>query len=400
MNTDQFEFENSPMGQHYIYHLQDEDEISLHALEILQSGLTPCYLPVQYYKEKRILSIDMSGCIALTQVSGKYRSYIRRHYRRLLTGFLVDVIRALDQTLCFSGICFSEDQLYFDKRRQRLVCIYLPVHSLLIGHSPLLSEFDENAFDELLAFPYEKRWISTTRTDKLYAFFREDDEISSFHYLKKDLWQKYDPLSRSLKNGILAWVTCIFLYLFVSSTVGNSGNAPSLLILSKTLFLISTAILLLMLLATNRKKSKKESIIQSKKEERRKKRNTSILFPSDSRLRKQELLLAELSPDPVQFLLLKNTEDAKNMEQAFTIWTDHFVVGQDSDCCDYSIDDPSLSLTHALFQKDAQGLSIEDLDSQYGTFVNRKRLLNGEKVYLQDGDILGLGNLEFLTRFI
>ena len=399
MNTETMQFENTPMGQHYMIHLQDKDEICLHALSILQAGLIPCFLPIYAGEDLRSLSVDTSGCIALKDISGKYKSYLKKHYRVLLSDFLSDLIHSLDYALSLSGICYSEDQLYFDKRSHRLVCMYLPLRSRIEGKTCLLSSFDENAWEEFLRIPYENKWITSISMDTLYTYFRRNEEASALRFIKKDFWNRSQPLPRKLKRGITAWVLGLFGYLLLSSFL-EEQDATALAMLLKVLFLISTIVLLYALFSVSRKNAKKKSELHSEKEDRRKKRNTSMLFPTEREGRDPKALLADLLPQPIQFLCISNTSGKSTCESTFTIWTDHFIVGLDADCCDFSLNDSSLSLTHARFTKDDHGMYVEDLHSKNGTFVNRKRLGKGERVYLQDGDILGLGALEFQSRFI
>jgi DNA-binding winged helix-turn-helix (wHTH) protein len=61
-----------------------------------------------------------------------------------------------------------------------------------------------------------------------------------------------------------------------------------------------------------------------------------------------------------------------------------------------TIDDASVSRRHARLCRDATGVSLSDLGSKNGTFVNGARL--SEPVVLEDGDEVRLGLVTFVYR--
>ena len=85
---------------------------------------------------------------------------------------------------------------------------------------------------------------------------------------------------------------------------------------------------------------------------------------------------------------------------AFTVWTNELTIGCDADCCDHYIDHSSLALRHCRFGHDVQGFFVEALSDKKGTYLNRRRIPSSEKAYLQEGDILGIGELEYKTHFV
>ena len=68
------------------------------------------------------------------------------------------------------------------------------------------------------------------------------------------------------------------------------------------------------------------------------------------------------------------------------------VIGRSSDC-DLSISDTYLSSRHARVANDSGDLSIEDLGSTNGTYVNQE-LVDG-RVHLERGDIVQVGGILF-----
>jgi hypothetical protein len=69
-----------------------------------------------------------------------------------------------------------------------------------------------------------------------------------------------------------------------------------------------------------------------------------------------------------------------------------FVIGRSQEC-DLSIADTYLSSRHARFANDEGDLSVEDLGSTNGTYVNQA-MVHG-RVHLEKGDIVQVGGVLF-----
>lgn len=400
MSTENNHYEKGPFGQHYIIHLQSNDEICLHALSILQADLVSCYLPVYKNFDEQSLSVNINGCIPLRELKGKNKAYVYRHYRSLLTSFFSEIVRSLKYALPLSGICCLEEHLYFNQFSQRFMCIYLPVKSKLQNQKPLLSAFDENALEELLRVPYDKKWITPRATEELYRLFRSDDECTVSAFLQKRFWDYCRKIPDTLMKLLTLWGLILFSFILFSGRIERVLHNPILSALPNLLFLISTAITVYRLILFSRQNNKLKNAITESKQQRRKTRNAQMLFPAENELEREASPDSDLLPDPILFQEITAAGTSAYAIHQFTIWTEEFVVGEDSDCCDYSIGHHHLSLKHAMFVKDPTGIYVRDLDSQSGTFVNRRRLLKNEKVYLEDGDILGLGDMEFRTCYV
>lgn len=92
-------------------------------------------------------------------------------------------------------------------------------------------------------------------------------------------------------------------------------------------------------------------------------------------------------------LIRKKTGD--NIE----ITKDRTVIGKDSLHTDYCIrDNSAISRMHTVIVANGKGLFIEDSHSTNGTFVNGRRLGEGEQVELRGGENIRLGNEEFIFR--
>jgi pSer/pThr/pTyr-binding forkhead associated (FHA) protein len=80
--------------------------------------------------------------------------------------------------------------------------------------------------------------------------------------------------------------------------------------------------------------------------------------------------------------------------ETFTLEAERTTIGRSPDC-EIFLDDVTVSRKHAVVERKANVLRIEDLGSLNGTFLNRKRIDSGE---LSDGDELQIGKyrLSFL----
>jgi hypothetical protein len=82
--------------------------------------------------------------------------------------------------------------------------------------------------------------------------------------------------------------------------------------------------------------------------------------------------------------------------ETFTIGAERTVVGRSPDC-EIFLDDVTVSRKHATLVRQGSHVTIEDLGSLNGIFVNRRRV---ESAPLEDGDELQIGKyrLTFLSR--
>ncbi len=68
------------------------------------------------------------------------------------------------------------------------------------------------------------------------------------------------------------------------------------------------------------------------------------------------------------------------------------VIGRDATAVDIVVDDPHLSRRHAEIWLTGEGVSLRDLDSTNGTWVNDLRIT--EVARLTDGDVIRIGRTE------
>ena len=73
-------------------------------------------------------------------------------------------------------------------------------------------------------------------------------------------------------------------------------------------------------------------------------------------------------------------------------WTKAVTIGRSADC-DLQLADTYLSSRHARVANDSGDLTIEDLGSTNGTYVNQE-LVKG-RVHLERGDIVQVGGVLF-----
>ena len=82
--------------------------------------------------------------------------------------------------------------------------------------------------------------------------------------------------------------------------------------------------------------------------------------------------------------------------ETFGVEGERTVVGRSPDC-EIFLDDVTVSRRHATLVRQGERVTIEDLGSLNGTFVNRHRV---ESAPLEDGDEIQIGKyrLTFLSR--
>lgn len=89
----------------------------------------------------------------------------------------------------------------------------------------------------------------------------------------------------------------------------------------------------------------------------------------------------------------------------YPIYTgDNFIGRTDEKPVDIDLDDQEspdrvwCSRQHARIVSDDKGLSIEDLGSQNGTFVNRARIYPGQLRPLENGDVVQIGTVQMKLK--
>jgi hypothetical protein len=75
-----------------------------------------------------------------------------------------------------------------------------------------------------------------------------------------------------------------------------------------------------------------------------------------------------------------------------------FIIGKLAEQSDYCLTETSISRLHARFTQSENGVCMTDLNSTNGTYKNGIRLEPSETVYLEAGDEVRLGKVEFCFR--
>ncbi|MBO4863699.1 MAG: FHA domain-containing protein [Eubacterium sp.] len=70
-------------------------------------------------------------------------------------------------------------------------------------------------------------------------------------------------------------------------------------------------------------------------------------------------------------------------------------IGRQDDACDYVIEDTSVSRVHAMIEKHGDTVTLKDMGSTNGTYINEDRLGEGEAVVLCPGDRISIANVGF-----
>lgn len=141
---------------------------------------------------------------------------------------------------------------------------------------------------------------------------------------------------------------------------------------------------------------------------------------SSSRLK--ELLMRQQAPEPSQPSPERDYYKDYAMEERTVLFTDNkppeeytlysldgtsppisldklpAIAGKIQGLSDIVLSDASVSRLHARFDKEDGMVTVTDLDSTNGTFVNGRRLKANETSFLRSGDELRLGILDFCMR--
>lgn len=91
--------------------------------------------------------------------------------------------------------------------------------------------------------------------------------------------------------------------------------------------------------------------------------------------------------------LIERGENAEDMRE-IPIEESEFLIGRGPDC-DLRLPVASVSRHHCLLNVKADGVSVSDLGSANGTFVNGQRVRS--QTALQTGDLLAVGSCQFVV---
>ena len=75
------------------------------------------------------------------------------------------------------------------------------------------------------------------------------------------------------------------------------------------------------------------------------------------------------------------------------------VIGRGADC-NLRLSAPQVSRRHCFLRIGTDGAFVSDLESSNGTFLNGTRLSSGQRFELEDGAILAVGPVKFVTRIL
>lgn len=388
-------------GRLYILNLKQDEEVVLHALEILQTDLVSCFIPV-YMRNVSVsqqLLYDVNQRTAFSKLNKSQKQYIKKHWKRLFSRFWEDLCISLDYAMCPAAILFDVEHIFFDAEKDSIMCWYTPLRSVMDQQVCLLSAFSTDAIDTLLGDSFIDEFYPEEEKENLLAFFRQNDEKGLIRYLHSDFWSvKRDKLHAEDLQFIM-WAISFPFFFIALSVLQNQASARiiSTKLLSLIFILINLLSVSYMLVSAKRKKRKKQEI-QKRVLVNRKERETRLLFPEEWRANGNTPNLM-MGFHPIQFIELPQPQSHEKPMRRFVIWTDRFLVGSDSDLCDYCIADASLAYRHALFVRDEKGMNIEAISAEKNTYVNRRKVTKRNAVPIEDGDIIGLGDLEFEAHY-
>jgi hypothetical protein len=99
--------------------------------------------------------------------------------------------------------------------------------------------------------------------------------------------------------------------------------------------------------------------------------------------------VVEKPPEDIHYLAWISL--AEDEDRQLRIRKNKVLIGTDPNS-DFYVDDPTVSVRHAQIIEKADGFYIQDAESVLGTFLNKKRVLDPQK--LSDGDIIRVGDTD------
>ena len=93
-------------------------------------------------------------------------------------------------------------------------------------------------------------------------------------------------------------------------------------------------------------------------------------------------------------------DSSTRFERYCVVNADHFdiIIGRGE--ADISIEHPAISRSHARIEADSESMTLSDLGSRNGTFINSVPCLPGEIMFLEPGDDVHLGDVHFRIRVV
>jgi pSer/pThr/pTyr-binding forkhead associated (FHA) protein len=99
-----------------------------------------------------------------------------------------------------------------------------------------------------------------------------------------------------------------------------------------------------------------------------------------------------LTASPVRKYAVKMTYRLRYLQHDFELSVGEFTIGR-SDECQLALDDPNVNRRHAVLRVQADGVSITDLGSRNGTFVDGVKI-SSDNHALKGGNKIGIGSQE------
>ena len=102
-----------------------------------------------------------------------------------------------------------------------------------------------------------------------------------------------------------------------------------------------------------------------------------------------------INPNVRGFIIRQRTQERVE------IYKPMFMIGKSHQHADYAVEgNPAISRVHAAIMQVQGSYVIKDNNSTNGTFVNDRRLQNGEEIPVTDGTVIRLGNENFTFQIV
>lgn len=401
-------FERGPFGKIAICNIASEDEVALHALDILQnhiiSSILPVYLRTQVGNVQ--ICIDCTGFLSVSEMKTHEWDNLTQK-RACIADFLKTLLIAQDHFLNVDFFIIDSEYIFFDPEEKKLYWCYIPtnipVNIPINENGNTTSTFLWEKLELLLMDPFFSDAVEEEDRNQILSMLhdeREEDLVSFLSdYSNVTIHsEKITQNGSTLKNR-LALLFFVMAACYVVCVRFNWRQFP---VFSENrwalwyVFIFTLGLVLSLLIKSRKRQSsdiaQKCIEIESQKALSRK----NLYFPAADELSDKHSTQSNNPLFSPAFLTQNDTSLSRsNKPLRAVIWVSDFLIGSDRFLCDFCIDDACISDRHArvLYRKPLYFLV--DLGSADGTWIGSRRLYSYEENPLSDGDIVVLGNLHF-----
>lgn len=399
-------FERGPFGRIAVKTVASENDVILHALDVLQNHVIPSILPV-YLREqmgKFQLCIDCTGFIQLSEIKeNEWETHFQK--RTCIAEFIQAIINAQDHFMESELFIMDSEYVFFDPACRKLYWCCLPVSPNINTSAPDSHVWEK--FELLLMNPFFSDVLNEDDRNQLLCSFRDEREDDVIKFLSD--FTDANAITRKSPSNIgdrkIRLIIQFFLMSFSFAVCTYFENyLPEIFPddnWSSWYVLLFTFILVINLMVGRREKT--DSISHSGTRESEIEKSSArkeMYFPSaagSSNTYSADMKTPLFSPAFLTQQITCTDKGGKPLRSV--VWVEDFLIGRDKCLCDFFVDDTSISDRHARILHREPMYYLMDLGSAAGTWIGSRRLYSFEETPLSDGDIFICGTIRFLFNY-